>query len=596
MQEKDYINFKNLLQYFISHLEWVANNNVNHIGYLQHIKPLIDTKNFKKTGQGYNGDNIQKQISAWDNFEGYQICINITYNQKIGYQSKFCYLNWIWTGINIIAEWQNKQIVGLYQELFIEKKKPEKSVWKSLGMSKSLKELGLFDNSNSVNSNLKSFYDNFRNALIEDELKLKTKKQMIQIEKHIDLLKYKKQIIFQGPPGTGKTRKAELIAKEMLGLPDIKDLENNNHYKMVQFHPSYTYEDFVRGIIATPNGNSVIYESANKILGKFAKDALDNYTNSKKSPELISKESWVSEKYELFKDSFRTILEDSSEVLIKDGIKPKIIAVEDDSLRVNRYSNENDSILVKDNDIILAYIGLELSPELIKIRENFNLSKSARSGMSYVYQNLVTKFKDFLVKNSYKYTPDLTFKTEQLRKYVLIIDEINRANLSSVLGELIYALEYRGKEVESMYDVDGSHKLILPPNLYIIGTMNTADRSVGHIDYAIRRRFAFVEILPEALSDNDELYFNLEGFNAVAALFNRENVSNEFEIKDVQIGHSYFIAKKSEAKNETERDEIFKMKMQYEVVPILEEYVKDGILINDFGGKPIKEYIGTLKS
>ncbi len=86
------------------------------------------------------------------------------------------------------------------------------------------------------------------------------------------------------------------------------------------------------------------------------------------------------------------------------------------------------------------------------------------------------------------------------------------------------------------------------------------------------------------------------GLDAVAALFNRENVSNEFEIKDVQIGHSYFIAKKSEAKNETERDEIFKMKMQYEVVPILEEYVKDGILINDFGGKPIKEYIGTLKS
>src|SRR5690606_14650101 len=91
----------------------------------------------------------------------------------------------------------------------------------------------------------------------------------------------------------------------------------------------------------------------------------------------------------------------------------------------------------------------------------------------------------------------------ELKNYVLIIDEINRANLSSVLGELIYALEYRGEEVQSMYAVDGSNKLILPPNLYIIGTMNTADRSVGHIDYAIKRRFAFVDVLPQIL-ENDE--------------------------------------------------------------------------------------------
>src|SRR5690606_7139407 len=82
--------------------------------------------------------------------------------------------------------------------------------------------------------------------------------------------------------------------------------------------------------------------------------------------------------------------------------------------------------------------------------------------------------------------------------YVLIIDEINRANLPAVLGELIYALEYRGEGVDSMYDLDGDTSIILPPNLYIIGTMNTADRSVGHIDYAIRRRFAFVEVLPSA--------------------------------------------------------------------------------------------------
>ncbi|HEU4554138.1 MAG TPA: AAA family ATPase, partial [Chitinophaga sp.] len=81
--------------------------------------------------------------------------------------------------------------------------------------------------------------------------------------------------------------------------------------------------------------------------------------------------------------------------------------------------------------------------------------------------------------------------------YVLIIDEINRANLPSVLGELIYALEYRSQFVTSMYEYKGEREIMLPKNLFLIGTMNTADRSVGHIDYAIRRRFAFIDVLPD---------------------------------------------------------------------------------------------------
>lgn len=348
----------------------------------------------------------------------------------------------VWNKLAIILGIANDTLhlhimgIGEYQDMEASKI-TSKSSWEEINLSNLQYE--------TISKKIEDFYLKNRNLFIDtaDKLGLKKFKKIkaqLEMQKKLDLLTYKKQIILQGPPGTGKTREAEIIATEMLGLSEIKELENNDQYKLVQFHPSYTYEDFVRGIIAVPSGNSVIYESTNKILGKFAKDALNNYTNSKKSPELISKESWVAEKYELFKDSLRSILEESSEVLIKSGIKPKIIAVEDDSLRVNRYSNENDSILVKDNDIVLAYIGLELSPELIKIRENINLSKSARSGMSYVYQNLVTKFKDFLIQNSYNYIPSLDLKTEQLRKYIFIIDEINRANLSSVLGELIYAM------------------------------------------------------------------------------------------------------------------------------------------------------------
>ena len=158
-------------------------------------------------------------------------------------------------------------------------------------------------------------------------------------------------------------------------------------------------------------------------------------------------------------------------------------------------------------------------------------------------------------------------------KFVLIIDEINRANLPAVLGELIYALEYRGKSVNSLYEYEyegvRERKIKLPNNLYIIGTMNTADRSVGHIDYAIRRRFSFIDVLP------DEMYvpdFAKDKFQSVSNLFEKKFLASEFKRDDVQIGHSYFMASTIEE---------LEIKIKFEVVPILKEYVKDGVLTEE---------------
>lgn len=154
----------------------------------------------------------------------------------------------------------------------------------------------------------------------------------------------------------------------------------------------------------------------------------------------------------------------------------------------------------------------------------------------------------------------------QSKAFVLIIDEINRANLPSVLGELIYALEYRGKPVTAMYSLEGNDQIVLPPNLYIIGTMNTADRSVGHIDYAIRRRFGFISVLPDPdIISNDKAR---ELFNKIKEIFN-DHISSDFTMDDVLIGHSYFLCDENE----------ISVKLKYEVKPILFEYIKDGILL-----------------
>ncbi|MBR6122483.1 AAA family ATPase, partial [Candidatus Saccharibacteria bacterium] len=168
------------------------------------------------------------------------------------------------------------------------------------------------------------------------------------------------------------------------------------------------------------------------------------------------------------------------------------------------------------------------------------------------------------------------------KNYVLIIDEINRGNVSKIFGELISLLEADKR-------VGGDHPLTVtlpysketfsvPSNLYIIGTMNTTDRSVGSIDYAVRRRFAFYTLkADESAIENyykgkDESLKNkaIELFGKVRDfLSNKDNRSNDMEFDDLMVGHSYFMA---ESLNELE------LKWKYEVIPLLKEYQKDGLL------------------
>lgn len=400
----------------------------------------------------------------------------------------------------------------------------------------------------------------------------------------LDALLHKGQIVLQGPPGTGKTYTAKDIAEQMLFSKVSEDkkqqktlLESTEQFKLIQFHPAYSYEDFVRGIVAETKGEAIEYKTKNKILAEFAKTALENHENSRKDITQLTEENWIQENFIAFSEFVSDEIEKNNGKLLLAGTTTYLKEVENDCFRYTG-DNWNNSVgnRMHFKDVI------EMFYQNIKVRQDIK-KMSGVSGLAIQHASYFMKVLDmFYTFMKDKEKPKTEIHKVDEKKYVLIIDEINRANLPTVLGELIYALEYRGEKVESMYTtIEEGNTLILPPNLYIIGTMNTSDRSVGHIDYAIRRRFAFIEILPKVLEGD---FFELELFKQVSALFIQnfdeyvkdntielklsEYLSEEFRPEDVWLGHSYFIKGEGD----------FSLRKKYEIIPILKEYVKDGIL------------------
>lgn len=151
---------------------------------------------------------------------------------------------------------------------------------------------------------------------------------------------------------------------------------------------------------------------------------------------------------------------------------------------------------------------------------------------------------------------------------LLIIDEINRANLASVLGPVFYLFEKNADE-RSNYIKIGTKKITkLPDNLYVIATMNTADRSLAVVDFALRRRFSWITLRPHVIEAKEGQIFMNDEFEFFSEIFNRYASSEELNL---QPGQSYFIAKSAEAWNQ---------RLRYELVPLMKEYFNEGYLKN----------------
>ena len=397
------------------------------------------------------------------------------------------------------------------------------------------------------------------------ELKEQFENKHMFISKTAKLLQSKHNIILQGAPGTGKTYNTAAIA---LAALDVTDVDLNDHKAVMKrydsllgdqiffttFHQSLDYEDFVEGlkphVQTDADGNSigVTYEPEDGIFKRAC-----NAVQTDQSKDIV----------ECIDDYLQKIkgYQNKREIPTVTGRSSLYVWWKEGNSTVSSRSTNSTSSRGEE------YTPSPLNIEKIKLQA---LGKGCENNWQSYAQAFIEA-----VKREYHATTD--------KPVVLIIDEINRGNVSKIFGELITLLESDKRS-------NGNHpiKVMLPytkgefgvpSNLYIIGTMNTTDRSTGTLDYALRRRFAFVtlksqdSVIKKYYSDagNDEL-----GSVAVALfddikkfIENPNHLCGDMSIDDLMVGHSYFMA---------ESEEELQDKVEFEILPLINEYINDGIL------------------
>lgn len=388
-----------------------------------------------------------------------------------------------------------------------------------------------------------------------------------------------KNIIFRGAPGTGKSYLAKQIATDIISEGyfdkyESLDDEQKKQVEFVQFHPSYDYSDFVEGLRPRINDDgSMGFELKDGIFKSFVSRARRNYENSQKPKEIVEKETSVQESMKNFFDNIELGIDEFKTLT---GNSFYVSSIDDNFIHITIPGNDVVNKLVLSVGEIKQMLESGLTFNRVKDITNFFNKQFA--SQAYSYEFVILK----AIQSNKIRTRQLSVETETLKKYIFIIDEINRGEISKIFGELFYSIDpgYRGKsgEIATQYSnlQLGNEKFYIPENLYIIGTMNDIDRSVDSFDFAMRRRFRFIEIKADATSGMlDGLKSNRLDDAANELLpeeaINRMTALNEaiLEVEDLnenyQIGASYFL----KLKNLT-FDELWTDCLR----PLLQEYVQ----------------------
>lgn len=444
----------------------------------------------------------------------------------------------------------------------------------------------------------------------------------------------RKNIVLYGAPGTGKTYDVPELAVRlcdpafMAAEPSREEivsrynqLKTEKRIAFTTFHQSLDYEDWIEGLRPFVNeNNQVTYEIESGIFKKLCEEA--------ERPVVKDKQVGIADNAVVWKvslagtgdnpvrsdcmknsyirigwDGYGPVISDETDWSVYNGEGKQILDAYINKMKIGDivmscYSSQTiDAIgvVVSDyefDDSLPNYKRVRRVNWLVKnINENIvemNDGKTMTLGTVYRLNSItLDNVKSILEKY------DTSSKMEENDKaYVMVIDELNRGNVSKVFGELITLLEADKRKgrinAESVVLPYSKKAFHIPNNVYLIATMNTADRSLGSLDYAIRRRFAFIAEKPfglEVEGFNEELFelvsslfvknfdeYKESGWDQTMKLEPADTLSEEYKPEDVWIGHSYFLMQDEEGEDNTSN------RLLYEIIPLLEEYVRDGVL------------------
>ena len=388
--------------------------------------------------------------------------------------------------------------------------------------------------------------------------------------------------ILYGSPGTGKTfntinRALKIIdsdfyqqnREDRVALKEkFEEYKKAGQIEFITFHQSFSYEEFVEGIKAIPagkdgneNGEDMIYDVVDGIFKKLSKEALKFLITNNKNSILKKRFKLDAKSLNIQADLLQ---EDDNTYKLLKGSKIRKEAVP--SFHKYNYSKLRDIFLEK-----AIFDTSKESDEFFILKEDY-IFQSLSASSSVVLgkmSNGLSDWKEVLDDNLSKK------ENKNIKNYILIIDEINRGNISKIFGELITLIEPSkriGADEEIRLKLPYSQELFgVPSNLYIIGTMNTADRSIALMDTALRRRFHFEEMMPNSILLENLVVDGIKIDNLLEVINKRVEYLYD---RDHTIGHAYFMSLENLETKEDKKAELENI-FRNKIIPLLQEYFYD---------------------